>query len=362
MGGWWIPSSAERLEAAETSILRCLRSVYTCNDVQVQLASKSCGILSRQQCLENYLIRTISFNQRPSRSNEVPLVMVHGFASGLGLWILNYDNLADKCPLYAFDLLGFGRSSRDFVFSKDSQTCINEYVESFEKWREAQNIEKFVLLGHSFGAYLSFNYSLRYPDRVQHLILADPWGMKGKTKEDVSKLPAYVTPIAAVMKLFNPLAVLRATGPWAPGLVSRFRGDIVSRFSSRYTDDTIADYIYHCNVQNPAGETAFSNICSPLGWPRFGMLSKADQVPESLRITLIYGEESWSDKEAGKSMTKLLEDRGVEVEMKVMPRCTHHLYADEPAIFNHIVLNVMKLEKERLNMSSKTHSSSSTSK
>ena len=141
--------------------------------------------------------------------------------------------------------------------------------------------------------------------------------MKGRTREDVSKLPAYVMPIATVLKLFNPLSMLRAAGPWAPGLVSRFRGDIVDRFSSRYTDDTIANYIYHCNVQNPTGETAFSNICSPLGWPRFGMLSKADEVPESLRITFIYGEDSWSDKEAGRDMTQILEERGSCFEISI---------------------------------------------
>ena len=38
-------------------------------------------------------------------------------------------------------------------------------------------IHRINLLGHSFGGYLSSQYSLKYPDRVEKLILADPWGM-----------------------------------------------------------------------------------------------------------------------------------------------------------------------------------------
>ena len=46
---------------------------------------------------------TVAFNEQ---ADQVPLVMVHGFASGVGLWCLNYDALAADRPVYAFDNLG----------------------------------------------------------------------------------------------------------------------------------------------------------------------------------------------------------------------------------------------------------------
>ena len=177
--GLWIPCSAELLLKAEEAVLRCVNSAYSLRDVCVNLTTKSVGLFRTRETTESYSIRTISFeNESSHNNNQLPLVMIHGFASGLGLWVLNYDSLAPKVPLHALDLLGFASSSRNYPFSKDSQECIDSYVDSVEKWRQSLKLEKFVLLGHSFGAYLSYFYLLKYPQRVQHLILADPWGMK----------------------------------------------------------------------------------------------------------------------------------------------------------------------------------------
>ena len=36
-----------------------------------------------------------------------------------------------------------------------------------------------------------------------------------------------------------------------PSVVRRFRPDLQIKFSSLFDDDTILNYIYHCNAQNP---------------------------------------------------------------------------------------------------------------
>lgn len=97
-------------------------------------------------------------------SNKTPLVLLHGFGGGLGLWALNYEDLCTDRPVYAFDLLGFGRSSRP-MFDNDAEEVENQFVESIEEWRCALGLDKMILLGHNLGGFLAAAYSLKYPKR-----------------------------------------------------------------------------------------------------------------------------------------------------------------------------------------------------
>lgn len=65
--------------------------------------------------------------------------------------------------LYTFDLLGFGRSSRP-KFHGSCEEVEHMFVQSIEEWRKAMSLEKFILIGHSFGGYLVSSYTLKYPD------------------------------------------------------------------------------------------------------------------------------------------------------------------------------------------------------
>lgn len=83
---------------------------------------------------------------------------------------MNVDNISNnRRPVYAMDLLGFGRSSRP-KFNTDPEQVEHQFVNSIEKWRSEIKLEKFILLGHSFGGYLATAYSIQHPDRYSNYL------------------------------------------------------------------------------------------------------------------------------------------------------------------------------------------------
>ena len=110
-------------------------------------------------------IRTMSMAAEQEVSPEkLPLVMIHGFGCGLGAYYRNFDALHSERRLLAMDVLGFGRSSR-VNFTPDADKAEGEFVDSIERWRQSLGLEKFILLGHSFGAFLACSYAMKYPAR-----------------------------------------------------------------------------------------------------------------------------------------------------------------------------------------------------
>ncbi|XP_039353228.1 (Lyso)-N-acylphosphatidylethanolamine lipase isoform X2 [Mauremys reevesii] len=326
LSGWlpaWRPTSMSHLKNVEARILQCLQSRFVGRYVTLPGRAR---VWTVSLCPEQGEGRT-------------PLVLVHGFGGGVGLWVLNLDRLGARRPLHAFDLLGFGRSSRP-PFPPDAQGAEAEFVRSIEDWRREMGIGTMILLGHSLGGFLAASYSLTYPERVKHLILVDPWGFPVRPTDpsQIRPPPTWVKAMAAVLGRSNPLAVLRVAGPWGPGLVQRFRPDFKQKFAEFFEDDTISEYIYHCNAQAPSGETAFKAMTQALGWARHPMLERIHLLPRELPITLIYGAESWIDTSTGRQVRELRPHS--YVRHLAIAGASHHVYADQPAAFNAAVQEI----------------------
>lgn len=62
------------------------------------------------------------------------------------------------------DWLGTGLSGRPEFRAQGRQEAEDFFVESLDKWRIEMGLEKFILLGHSIGGYLSACYALKHPE------------------------------------------------------------------------------------------------------------------------------------------------------------------------------------------------------
>ncbi|KAG9345051.1 hypothetical protein JZ751_009592 [Albula glossodonta] len=232
----WCPTSLCQLQEAEEKMLQSITSKFSQRHVCIGTGNR---------------IWTLMFSG--SAQERTPLVLLHGFGGGIGLWVLNLDALSQQRPVYAFDLLGFGRSSRPH-FSSDAREAEQQFVDSIEQWRAAVGLEAMVLVGHNLGGYLAASYSLRFPARVKHLILVEPWGFPERpdTADQDRPIPVWIKALGAMLSPFNPLAGLRLAGPLGPMLVQTLRPDFKKKFSSMFNDNTVTEYIYHLNVQTPS--------------------------------------------------------------------------------------------------------------
>jgi abhydrolase domain-containing protein 5 len=79
--------------------------------------------------------------------------------------------------VYLVDLLGMGRSSRPDFNYDNFEDCKNFFVDSFEKWRSKMNLTNFILVGHSFGGYISSLYAQDHYMHLKKLILLSPHGV-----------------------------------------------------------------------------------------------------------------------------------------------------------------------------------------
>jgi pimeloyl-ACP methyl ester carboxylesterase len=101
--------------------------------------------------------------------NGSDVVLVHGLASSLAFW---YPGtvlpLRHHHRVTAYDLRGHGYSSR----SPAGYTHMN-MADDLAGLVDRLGLEKFHLVGHSFGGLVSISYAQRYPHRLRSLVLAD---------------------------------------------------------------------------------------------------------------------------------------------------------------------------------------------
>uniref|UniRef100_A0A914XJ50 1-acylglycerol-3-phosphate O-acyltransferase ABHD5 n=1 Tax=Plectus sambesii TaxID=2011161 RepID=A0A914XJ50_9BILA len=328
--GWlqWVPTSTKLLNESEERLLKIVKSETVARYLPVRFAQGQ--------------VWTVTVSGKDANKDKIPLVLIHGFAGGLGMWAQNLDALASKRVVHAFDVLGFGRSSRP-QFSDDATLAELELVQTIEDWRKEAKIDKMILLGHSFGGFLASSYALEHPDRVRHLVLVDPWGMpeRPSDNERQAALPAWVRAVSRVASWFNPLASVRAAGPFGPTLVKRFRPDLGRRFSSE-DSGAIYDYIYHCNAQDPTGEQAFKTMSVPFGWAKRPMIDRLPTLHPSVPITFIYGGKSWIDSSPGYEMQHQLRPHSY-VNVQIIKGAGQHVYLDSPDAFNQAVGEICEM-------------------
>jgi proline iminopeptidase len=111
-----------------------------------------------------------------------PLLVVHG---GPGLdhtyFLPHLLSLANDHQVIFYDQRASGRSSIEV----DSNTVsIDGFLLDIENIRSFFGLDKWTILGHSWGGYLALNYTIKYPINVDRLVLIDPMPASTELQEE----------------------------------------------------------------------------------------------------------------------------------------------------------------------------------
>jgi len=106
-----------------------------------------------------------------------PLLILHGWGSRSDNWQKVGEILAKSgIKVIIPDLPGFGKSDKP-------QTAWNldDYCDFVEEFVKILNLDKFYLLGHSFGGALAVKCGLKFPEKIDKLFLVSASCIRKKT-------------------------------------------------------------------------------------------------------------------------------------------------------------------------------------
>jgi pimeloyl-ACP methyl ester carboxylesterase len=112
----------------------------------------------------------------------LPFLILHGWRSSSDSWIFVQNQISEQgFQVIVPDFPGFGKSpAPKEPWNVDSYVnWLNNFIIEINK--SGSNLtEPFFLLGHSFGGRIAIKFAVKYPERIQSLILCSSAGIKPK--------------------------------------------------------------------------------------------------------------------------------------------------------------------------------------
>lgn len=321
--------------------------------------------------------RLFTVELAPPYPGAPPLVLLHGYGSGAGLWAFVLDDLAAHYHVYAVDWLGCGASARPPFTPTTVAAGEAWFTESLEAWRRASQLEAPVIAGHSLGGYLAAAYALHHPRHVAHLALVSPAGIPAPPDTDAlaARRGSWLLGMVAWAWENNvtPQAIVRALGTWgekwASNLIAQRFQSMLDAHAARYATldrAALVKYLYQITAADGSGEFALNVLLAfgaharePMG-PRLLAAATMGEVPEpsdadaaaggragraggppravphrfATPTTLLYGGGwDWMPATAGIELAADLREAGVDATAALVPQAGHNLFVEQPVAF-----------------------------
>jgi len=100
-----------------------------------------------------------------------PVVLLHGGRATSAAWYATVGELAERHRVYAVDWLGDRNRT---VRRGEPAAGLSGLLAWLAETLDALGLDRFALVGHSFGAWIAARCAMDSPDRIERLILLDP--------------------------------------------------------------------------------------------------------------------------------------------------------------------------------------------
>lgn len=100
------------------------------------------------------------------------VVLLHGLGANAESWMFNIAPLSAKYRVIALDQIGFGKSDKPMLKYR-----VGTYTDFLDKFLVELKIEKATLIGNSLGGWVAADYALKYPAKVEKIVLVDAAGL-----------------------------------------------------------------------------------------------------------------------------------------------------------------------------------------
>ncbi len=244
----------------------------------------------------------------------MPLVLLHGIGSAARSWKHQLRELSKTFRVIAWDAPGYGNSSPVAPAEPDA----SDYAAALEAFLEAREVERFHLVGHSFGCVTAARFARLHPERILSLTLAS-------IATGQATLPAAERERLKQSRLGD----LAGLGP--RGMAEK-RGP---RLLGPSADaETIRAVVETMGRVRPGGYTQAVHMLS-------GADTRADvrQLSSGMRMQIIYGD---ADVITTPAQNQAVARERPGVPVHVLSGGGHAIYLEQPAALNALLLSFIQ--------------------
>lgn len=144
------------------------------------------------------------------------ILILHGWGSNSSRWIKVQKQLTQNGYRVVMpDLPGFGNTKEP-----PSAWTISDYSNFVHEFTKKINLDKFVLIGHSFGGRIAIDYTIRYTEQLNKLVLISAAGI---TRHKRVKTRVFLI-LTKLSKIIFSISILEYFRPFAIKIVYKFTG------------------------------------------------------------------------------------------------------------------------------------------